>query len=438
MAVYKGVTQASDLHDGISAITVALSNETHGFSLPATGFENISYTNAGSDITVYVGGTTAIYENVSSSGSLSADNRWGFSITSNTNITAGKDGSNPGITLSGLTGSTAQVVLSIFIRVASDDIRTVSRSLSYSTARQGSDGNVRGLRIGASRQSFRADGTNTLISDADNGTVVLTVNRTGLTGNILWQRSTNAAALTTIAGQTDEDFSVSAADFGSANSIRYVVSQDIVSYLINTTLATMVTSSSTSIVLADGTDFANSGTIRFADDEDTATYTGKSGNTLTGVTGISADHAISVEITCQGSPTTTTLADAVTLFRVRNGTDGSNGEDSFMAAILISAGNPAMRNNLGSVTYSAQLLKGSTAVATGASVGQISGYEWALNNTVLTIANIQDQTGSTTNTSSLGSGNYPESTLTLAAVGLALGTTGPGACFVEVDITTVD
>lgn len=81
---------------------------------------------------------------------------------------------------------------------------------------------------------------------------------------------------------------------GSANSV-FVACNDSsdtnsdIYVMTTTTLNGNITTSSTSIVLTDATNFATSGTIEI--DGDLITYTGKSTNTLTGVTGIAASHA---------------------------------------------------------------------------------------------------------------------------------------------------
>jgi len=60
-------------------------------------------------------------------------------------------------------------------------------------------------------------------------------------------------------------------------------------YIVSTTLNGSITTTSTSIILTSGTNFANSGTIEI--EGDLITYTGKSTHTLTGCTGITFDHA---------------------------------------------------------------------------------------------------------------------------------------------------
>lgn len=62
--------------------------------------------------------------------------------------------------------------------------------------------------------------------------------------------------------------------------------------ITSTTLNGAITTSSTSIVLTSGTNFANSGTVEI--EGDLITYTGKSTHTLTGVTGITDSHASGV------------------------------------------------------------------------------------------------------------------------------------------------
>lgn len=59
--------------------------------------------------------------------------------------------------------------------------------------------------------------------------------------------------------------------------------------IIRSPLNGAITTASTSVVVDDGTNFATSGTIEI--EGDLIAYTGKSSNTLTGVTGISASHA---------------------------------------------------------------------------------------------------------------------------------------------------
>ncbi len=105
---------------------------------------------------------------------------------------------------------------------------------------------------------------------------------------------------------------------------------NIIYKITSTTLNGAITTSTTTITLTSGTNFASSGTIEIAGD--LITYTGKTGNNLTGVTGITDSHAdastVRQWISSLGSDTTgkkTRFSNFVdTVFRV-NGAEAMNG-----------------------------------------------------------------------------------------------------------------
>lgn len=107
---------------------------------------------------------------------------------------------------------------------------------------------------------------------------------------------------------------------------------------------------------------------------------------------------------------------------------------SYLSTIEITAGNPEMQDNVGTVTYKSFLLKGGEkSPDMGDTDSEINSYDWFYTvsggtKTQITNANKATVTGSTANNSSGGGGtNYNAATLTVEADGTALGTTGSGS-----------
>ena len=107
---------------------------------------------------------------------------------------------------------------------------------------------------------------------------------------------------------------------------------------------------------------------------------------------------------------------------------------SYLNVIEVTAGNPEMQDNVGTVTYKSFLLKGGEkSPDMGDTDSEINSYDWFYTvsggtKTQITNANKATVTGSTANNSSGGSGtNYNAATLTVEADGTALGTTGSGS-----------
>lgn len=105
---------------------------------------------------------------------------------------------------------------------------------------------------------------------------------------------------------------------------------NVIYEITSSTLNGAITTSSTSIVLTDATNFASSGTVEISGD--LITYTGKAVNTLTGVTGIAVAHANTTTVRQWKSALATDTDDKKTrfanfigrVFRV-NGANAMNG-----------------------------------------------------------------------------------------------------------------
>ena len=117
---------------------------------------------------------------------------------------------------------------------------------------------------------------------------------------------------------------------------------------------------------------------------------------------------------------------------------------SYLSIIEATSGNPEMLNNVGTVTYTAFLVKGGVKSPNFGSVGtEINSYDWYYtpsggSRTQITNANKEEVTGSTGNNGLGGSGTaYDAATLTVEADGTALGllTSGRAAFTCEIDYT---
>ena len=157
-----------------------------------------------------------------------------------------------------------------------------------------------------------------------------------------WDFELESATDTVVSGQKSYSFPTSPASFKYTDSARsilqlwvhsrtkltYIDKRDYEDYMVDTvstTLAENVATTDTDFDLTDAGDFTDAGDILVGDgSDDTISYTGKSTNTLTGVTGIATTHSSGATVwqtTSLGEPTRYTIYnDAIFLQPVASST----------------------------------------------------------------------------------------------------------------------
>ena len=393
MAIAKGFESMTDIHDGISAVNIALSTPSvvlaavattstypTGTSLdPADGTINIS----GANTLTFSGSTPVVSVSFPTN---PATNTWSYNYSlSGASITP--DNSDGSYDLSAITADNATITFHVKVNdggniVEQDVVATIG--LARGGASGSAAANANALFVTGDRGAFvvtRDNSGRLSFNDGINGTISLTALPQNVgSGNVTWSfKTADQSSFTQI---TDDD--------GAGTSLANVTRGDV---------------QGNSIVL-------RKENFAFLPSSGTQTH-----HNL-----ITYQSAIVFE-----SSTYSDTWDIVLDTNAADGIDGTNGSDSFLVDLVPTAGSLSFKNSTGSGTLKAVLIRGGTVTPDlGQSSTLVNSYQWSYTvggtTTILTNAALPTITGNTSNGTLGGtSGNFNYHTLVVEADGTVLG-----------------
>ncbi len=205
------------LREGAEAIQVVLSNEAHTFYADEEG--NVlesEYAGGNSNIKLYRGVDQITYN------ATPTNNTFRLGTVSGTNVTAAAlTGANVGVTDMSPSANSGSLTVPIIYRNAQGADTTITRVISYSKSRAGTD--ARNLRLVASDQIFLFEGDDT--TPADSGQVISFTAIRSFLADVTWAAvDENDTPVSLTAGANNDEKSISITDFGTSRKVTVTVS----------------------------------------------------------------------------------------------------------------------------------------------------------------------------------------------------------------------
>ena len=395
MPISTGYESMNDVHDGISAINVVLSNPAvvipgvastavfpTGTSLdPADGMINVT----GANTIAYSRHTQARTTSVPSTPAINTY-AWNYSTNGAIIIPNTTNGSYD---VDQITSDNATITFHIIVNDGGN-VQTFEATANIAVAREGTSGsaaeNALSLRVSGDRGAFVVDRDNdgrlSFVSGI-NGNISLSAVQQNLGPNdVTWSRK--------LAGETN--FTDIRDDNGSGAVLDNVGRGDVMG-------DTLVLRAANFAFLPSGSATQTAHQLITYQ----ASKVGPDGNTYVDTWDVLLD---------------TNAADGI---------DGEDGSDAFLTDVQLVAGATSFKNSMGSGTFKAVLIRGGTVTPDRLASGSyINTYEWSYTvggvTTVLVNSAVERITGTTDNGSNGGvSGNFNYHTLVVEADGTALG-----------------